>query len=164
MLRTLCTIFAILVAGVVVSQPPFFRLQGSIETSAAANLHCIFFDREGLLWMGTDAGLQSFDGYRTRCFRTDAYSPDVLPNNTVLCMAEDRDGGLWAGTYDGLVRLDKRTGRFRTYRLPGYWQRIINTLFCSSDGTVWVGTDMGLRRTSGPRIFGGILLRCPPIV
>ena len=146
MLRTLCTIFAILVAGVVVSQPPFFRLQGSIETSAAANLHCIFFDREGLLWMGTDAGLQSFDGYRTRCFRTDAYSPDVLPNNTVLCMAEDRDGGLWAGTYDGLVRLDKRTGRFRTYRLPGYWQRIINTLFCSSDGTVWVGTDMGLAR------------------
>ncbi len=123
-----------------------YRMLSTIGTPAADELRCIYFDRQGMLWMGFDTGLRSFDGYQIKTFRTDAYSSNIFPNNTVLCMTEDHDGHLWIGTRDGIVRMDKSTGRFTTYHLPSTWTRTIYTMFTSRDGTLWIGTDGGLSR------------------
>lgn len=102
---------------------------------------CLFFDSQGMMWIGTEQGLLRYDGYRFRNFRSDAYSPGILPNNFVRTLTEDHDGNLWIGTHDGVVRLDRRSGKFVTYHLDGEQQRIVNTLFTSRDGTIWVGTN-----------------------
>lgn len=128
------------------AQPPQYRMLSTIETSDTEDLNCIYFDRDGLLWMGTGQGVKSYDGYRTRTYRTDLQSPGILPDNTVLCLTEDHEDGLWAGTRDGLVRMDRRTGAISTYRLPSAGQRIIYTLYTDRLGTVWIGTDGGLTR------------------
>lgn len=144
--QLLLLIWMAILAGAARSQALSYPILRNIETTTADDIHAIYFDREGLLWIGTDTGLKSFDGYQTKHYWTDAYSPSILPNNTVRCMAEDHDGRLWIGTHNGLVRMDKRTGQSKIYHLPGYWQRIINTLHCSADGTIWIGTDWGLTR------------------
>lgn len=123
-----------------------YRVLTTITTPATEELRCIHFDRQGMLWMGFDTGLRSFDGYQTRTYRSDAYTSKIFPNNTVLCMTEDNDGQLWLGTRNGIVRMDKATGRFTTYHLPSPQQRIIYTMFASRDGTLYVGTDGGLSR------------------
>lgn len=120
---------AVFAMPLVSAQPPRYRMLSTIETSDAEDLNCIYFDRDGLLWMGTGQGLKSYDGYRTRTYRTDLQSPGILPDNTVLCLTEDHQDGLWAGTRDGLVRMDRRTGAISTYRLPSAGQRIIYTLY-----------------------------------
>ena len=104
---------------------------------------CLMLDHYGLMWIGTDQGLHSFDGYRFKSYRSNAYSPGILPNNYVRCLTEDKENNLWTGTRDGLARFDRKHGRFKTYHLHGDQARSINVLFTSADGTVWAGTDAG---------------------
>jgi len=106
----------------------------------------LLFDRHGLMWIGTDQGVRLYDGYRLKTFRSDAYTPDVLPNNYVLSLAEDHHEGIWIGTRDGLTRYDRRQGSTKTYHLKGEQARAVNALFVTTDGTVWAGTDAGASR------------------
>ncbi len=119
------------------SLPPF-----AVAPSEAVN--CMLFDRDGMMWLGTNVGLKSYDGYTVKTYRSDAYAPNILPNNAIRSLAEDHDGNLWIGTCDGLVRMDRRTGLFRTFHLPAENQRVIYTLYVGKDGTLWVGTNGGL--------------------
>ena len=115
---------------------------------------CLMLDHYGLMWIGTDQGLHSFDGYRFKSYRSNAYSPGILPNNYVRCMTEDKEDDLWIGTRDGLVCYDRKRGRFKTYHLHGDQVRSINVLFTSADGTVWAGTDAGASRyDAGKDVF-----------
>lgn len=112
--------------------------------SPSENAFCMMFDHRGVLWIGTDNGLKSYDGYQVRTYRSDAYSPHLLPNNTVRSLAEDKDNRLWVGTRNGLLHLDLRTGAVTTFHLPGEDQRIIYSLYVDPQGQLWVGTDGGL--------------------
>lgn len=108
------------------------------------NAYCMMFDHRGVLWIGTNNGLKSYDGYQVRTYRSDAFSPHLLPNNTVRSLAEDKNDRLWVGTRNGLMRFDLRTGQVTTYHLPDENQRIIYSLYVDPQGRVWVGTDGGL--------------------
>ena len=122
------------------------RIISQAPVEGVEEARSLIFDRYGLMWVGTDQGVRSYDGYRFRAYRSDAYTPGILPNNYVNEMTVDQNDGLWIGTRDGLVRYDRRRGMFRTYHLRGEQARTINALFTSADGTVWAGTNSGVAR------------------
>lgn len=139
------TILMIMLAVVTTSAADFpYRSYIPIITSPSEDVTCMYFDSEGMLWVGTNAGLKSYDGYTFRTYRSDAFTPGILPNNTIRSITEDHEGNLWLGTRNGLVRMNRRAGTFQTFYLPAENQRIIYTLYTSKDGTVWIGTDGGL--------------------
>ena len=121
-----------------------YRHLPPITIAPTEEASCMFFDKEGMMWVGTNAGVKSYDGYHVRTYKTNAYQPGILPNNTIRSIAEDHEDNLWLGTRNGLVRMNKRTGEFKTFFLPEASQRIIYTLFVSKDGTLWIGTDEGI--------------------
>lgn len=121
-------------------------MMSQTQLARALDARCLLFDSYGMMWIGTEQGLLRYDGYSFHNFRSDAYSPGILPNNYVRTLTEDHDKGIWIGTHDGLVRFDIPTGEFRTYHLEGENRRGINTLFTSHDGTVWIGTTAGVSR------------------
>ena len=121
-----------------------FRYLPPITIAPTEEASCMFFDKEGMMWVGTNAGVKSYDGYHVKTYKANAYQPGILPNNTIRSIAEDHQDNLWLGTRNGLVRMNKRTGKFKTFFLPNESQRIIYTLFVSKDGTLWIGTDGGL--------------------
>ena len=121
-----------------------YRYLPPITIAPTEEASCMFFDKEGMMWVGTNAGVKSYDGYHVKTYKTNAYQPGILPNNTIRSIAEDHQDNLWLGTRNGLVRMNKRTGKFKTFFLPDESQRIIYTLFVSKDGTLWIGTDGGL--------------------
>ncbi len=104
----------------------------------------LMFDHYGMMWVGTDQGLRSFDGYGFKTYRNSAYTPGILPNNYVRSMTEGSQDVLWIGTRDGLARYDRRQGAFKTYHLEGAQARLINVLYTDKEGVVWVGTNMGV--------------------
>ena len=63
-------------------------------------VNAILQDRLGLLWMGTTAGLDSFDGREFISHRFPTEDGDEF----VTCLFEDRDGTLWAGTESAVYR------------------------------------------------------------
>lgn len=120
------------------------RVVNTITPPASVEQKCMIIDGQGLLWMGTNSGVKSYDGYRFTSYRSDAKTPDLLPNNSILSLAEDKDGDMWIGIRNGLVCMDKRHGMFATYHLPGEQSRDIYALFVSSDSILWIGTDNGV--------------------
>ena len=121
-----------------------YRYLPPIPIAPTEEVNCMFFASNGIMWVGTNAGVKSYDGYVVKTYKSSAYQPGILPNNTIRSIAEDHQDNLWLGTRNGLVRMNKRTGRFKSFFLPEESQRIIYTLYVSKDGTLWVGTDGGL--------------------
>ena len=120
------------------------RVLNTINPPASVEQKCMLIDSKGLLWMGTNSGVKSYDGYRFMSYRSGAQTPNLLPNNSVLSMTEDQENCMWIGTRNGLVCMDKETGRFTTYHLKGEQTRDIYALYTSHDGTLWIGTDAGI--------------------
>lgn len=48
----------------------------------------VFQDRRGFLWIGTQNGLNHYDGYRFTIYRTEPGVTHSLPGNTVTAIAE----------------------------------------------------------------------------
>lgn len=120
------------------------RLLNAVYPYPSDEQQCLLIDKQGLIWIGSNAGIRSYDGYRFKSYRSDANSPNILPSNIVLCMTEGKDDVLWIGTRNGLVSMDKKKGTFTTHNLPGVKNRVIYALFTSHDGKIWIGTDGGV--------------------
>ncbi len=144
LLKRILSIVTLMVMTVVAGATPYnIRVLNTINPPASVEQKCMLIDSQGMLWMGTNSGIKSYDGYRFTSYRSDAQTPNVLPNNSVLSMTEDKANNLWIGTRNGLAKMDKESGRFTTYHLNGERAREVYALYTSHDGTVWIGTDEG---------------------
>lgn len=71
----------------------------------------LFQDSKGFLWIGTDGGLNRFDGYEFRRFQHDENDPLSLPDNNIFGVNEDSQGIIWALTPNGLWEFDPLSGK-----------------------------------------------------
>jgi ligand-binding sensor domain-containing protein len=72
----------------------------------------ILQDHKGFMWIGTNDGLNSFDGVEFKTYRHIGSDPGSLGDNRILCLHEDHEHVLWVGTQGGLFQFDRATGRF----------------------------------------------------
>src|SRR4051794_21341237 len=69
-------------------------------------------------------------------------TPDGLPANTVMAIAQGPDGYLWIGTLNGLARFDGM--HFKAYgKADGLPNSRVLCLFFDREGTLWIGTEGG---------------------
>lgn len=129
------------------------ELYGNLFTAQSglsqSRVHTILQDSLGFLWIGTQDGLNKYDGYSFEHFR---YQPGAvsLSNNTIRCLAEGRDGVLWVGTDYGLNRLSRLGGYAWTYLIPergdsaSLEKPAIYAVLEDDDGHVWIRTEQRL--------------------
>lgn len=72
---------------------------------------CFFEDSRGLLWIGTQDGLNSFDGRTFKQYASIFDDTSTLSHKYILKIAEDKLGNLWIGTAFGLNKLNTKTGK-----------------------------------------------------
>ena len=77
------------------------------------NVAAICIDSSGIIWIGTQNGLDRFDP-TTQTF-TAYYERDGLPGNLITGIHEDERGNLWLSTRNGLSRFDPRVKTFANY-------------------------------------------------
>jgi len=58
-------------------------------------------DRQGFLWVGTERGLNKYDGYQFTVYRNDPADPGSLSHDRIYALYEDSAGELWVGTAVG---------------------------------------------------------------
>ena len=76
---------------------------------------CIYQDRDGLLWLGTQDGLNSFDGHNFKAYRHDESDSTSISDQYILSITQDEEGYLWIATRNGYNRLQKATGKFERF-------------------------------------------------
>jgi PAS domain S-box-containing protein len=73
----------------------------------------IYIDKNNILWLGTDGGLNRFD---PTTGEVSVYTEKQgLCNNQVYGILEDETGHLWLSTENGMSRFDKKTGEFNVF-------------------------------------------------
>ncbi|HET7664228.1 MAG TPA: diguanylate cyclase [Rhodanobacteraceae bacterium] len=114
----------------------------------------LYGDHDGRLWGGTDEGLYRNSGTGTpfRKVSLDAANDgkDLFHISQIF---GDRQGRLWVATMNSLLRLDPASGRvlqrFQSGHGPLDLPTSITTMCQTSDGTLWLGSQHGLRRFDG---------------
>src|SRR5215216_4662824 len=71
-------------------------------------VNTILKDRFGLVWFGTEDGLDKFDGTNFKIYRHKNNDTSSLKSNEILSLFEDKDGNLWIGTSGGSLSLYDR--------------------------------------------------------
>ncbi|NTV90098.1 MAG: hypothetical protein HGA22_07020 [Clostridiales bacterium] len=79
-------------------------------------VNCLTQDRQGFLWLGTQDGLNRYDGYHFTVYKPEPQNANSLSEAWITALYEDRDGYLWVGTSQGgLNKFDQHTGKFTRY-------------------------------------------------
>lgn len=131
------------------TDPTFHSVVAENDLSQGT-VKCIYQDRRGFLWIGTQDGLNKYDGYSFTVFRHDEDDPTSLSNNSIATIYEDRAGRVWVGTSGGGLNLmDWATGKFLRYRSnPDDPATLsddgVDFVVEDAQGSLWIGTQSGL--------------------
>lgn len=161
-----------------------------IENGLASNrVLTLFEDRNNNIWIGTDKGLNFYNGITFTKFTLS----DGLVSKNIQALAQDDDGDIWVGTSNGInILIDEEwfyfplfdgvtitsllklisgdiligteefgviiyrfsQNDFFEYYFSGSCAscNMINALYQEKNGTIWLGTEGGLKRVIGASV------------
>lgn len=108
---------------------------------SSTKITAICQDKVGYMWIGTEYGLNRFDGYRFVHFLNVPDDSTSLYSNVVEYIFCDSDGRLWIGTSTSLVRYDYATNSFEHFHFPKGRSPRVNSIVETKDGKLLVGTS-----------------------
>jgi ligand-binding sensor domain-containing protein len=132
------------------TQAPPLQFQHLSDVHGLSNnrVWAITQDKYGFIWIGSQDGLNRFDGYKVDVYRAEPGNKNSLPNNYVRCLFTDSHGVVWVGTGNGLAYYDYRSNSFQSFfrgkgldSLPG---NSISVIKEDVYGILWIGTNTGL--------------------
>lgn len=100
------------------------------------SVNALVCDSRGFLWVGTNDGLDFYDGSNFVRVPFSDESGAVRP--VVFTLAEDPAGVIWAGTSEGLFRLGKDGCGMQHFPIPDNDRSSIRQMCCSGSGFLWI--------------------------
>ncbi|RMH95858.1 MAG: hypothetical protein D6681_12860 [Calditrichaeota bacterium] len=153
-----------LICGVVFCTPVFARHSESIEKSrknvsiehlntedglSDNAIRCILQDNHGFIWIGTENGLNRYDGNDFKIFQKNPNDSKSLQDNRIKTLYQDGAGNLWVGTVaGGLYRYNPSFENFDHWKKEtsadsSLSNNGINIICEDSSGFLWIGTAGG---------------------
>jgi ligand-binding sensor domain-containing protein/signal transduction histidine kinase len=113
-----------------------------MRAHGAHKVASVAVDADGVLWVGTDAGLLKWQ-HGTTVARYD--KRNGLLDDYIHCVVHDRNRTVWVCTRAGLNRLDK--GRITGFtKADGLPANGVQAVLPGRDGSLWVATNGGVAR------------------
>ena len=112
-------------------------------------IQCIYQDKKGWIWIGTNQGLSRFDGYEFKNFYPNPADSSSLKGYLVRVIKEDNRGNLLVGTEKGGLNIfDRKKERFycALENHPDFNKKAIsiNDIVADKDELLWMGTDSNI--------------------
>ncbi|MBI3519719.1 MAG: hypothetical protein HY062_10230, partial [Bacteroidetes bacterium] len=100
-----------------VSQNLKFKRLSIEEGLSAVTVNAIYQDSQDFIWIGTQDGLNRYDGYHFKAFKNDPLNPKSISSNDVKCILEDKFGTIYFGSNGGGLSIyNKYTETFTNLR------------------------------------------------
>lgn len=110
--------------------------------------NCIIQDSRGILWIGTEDGLNKYDGYSFIVYKPEQGNEKSISNTRIKCLLEDSNGNIWVGTNgSGFDVYNRDYDNFTRYGLPDsnfVQSSVVTSLDKTQNGEVLIGTMSGL--------------------
>lgn len=101
-------------------QQDYYFRQISLEQGLSqSRVQCIYRDHQGVIWIGTKWGLNSYDQSELKSYFHDLEQPNSLPDNFIRFITEDRLGDLYVSTNKGIAIYNKAENQFQPLKYNG---------------------------------------------
>lgn len=119
----------------------------TIEDGLSSNfITAIFQDSRGYIWIGTDDGLNQYNGN----YIVEYNYGDGLASTYINAICEDSYGNIWVGTKGGLSIINSKTEEIKNIKYDNSKSSIshynVTTIYKDSKNIMWVGTEKGLNK------------------
>ncbi|MDX9754841.1 MAG: diguanylate cyclase [bacterium] len=133
--------------------PISFHHLETVDGLSNHSVRTIAQDSKGFVWMGTDEGLNRYDGISFHVYKNSPDDPHSLSSNRTFDLIFDRQGYAWVATDYGLNRWDPQSDQFTHFFFDSIYPdkpgiNFILNVFEDSQGLIWIGTVNGLHRYS----------------
>ena len=113
-----------------------FTINDGLSQSSVTS---IIQDNVGTLWIGTQDGLNRFDGHQFQIFTSE--DTPGLQSQYINCSFQDSKGFLWFGTSNGLSVFNPKQEKFETYNVSKKTVLSIEDIVESHTGVIYVATS-----------------------
>lgn len=80
-----------------------------------SNAQTIYQDSNGYIWIGTNEGLNRYNGFEMKVYKADKDKKNTIINNYILSIQEDNEKNLWVGTNKGISKINLETEEITNY-------------------------------------------------
>ena len=108
----------------------------------------IYQDSKGYIWIGTNDGLDRYNGYEFKHYKHDKYDKNSIANNYIVDIIEDKNGYIWVSTIGGLSRINPDKDEIKNYYSKEDSGNLSNSnlwqILCTKDNRLIASTIDGL--------------------
>jgi len=129
---------------------------GQKEGLSQSDVFAIEQTSNGLLWFGTQDGLNSYNGFEFNVYSHNLLDSTSISHSFIHEILEENDSLLWVGTENGLNSFNIATQEFTNlFNQKPFNSRKVNVWSLAKDslGNLWVGTDKELYRVDKNTTF-----------
>ena len=129
----------------------FYSLTNT-EGLSQSTANVLLKDSEGFLWIGTDDGLNRFDGKEFKRFYYRFNDSATIAANEIYGICEDPQGRIWVAHFNGgLSCYDKNTRKFTRFSSAANNKRNLSSnrmygIYCASNGNLWARSVKGISK------------------
>lgn len=125
-----------------------FQRYGVEDGLSQTTIRDLYQDQKGFVWLATQDGLNRFDGYEFRVYRSDPTNKNTIGDNHIVALEAHGKKGFWVGTQSaGLALYDPVNDDFKRFQAGGKYGDIsddgISALKLDRNMRFWVGTNAG---------------------
>lgn len=98
----------------------------------------------GVLWMGTQNGLSSFDGYRYRIYKHHVEDSTSISGDKIYSLLAAKSGKIWVGSSRGLSIFNPVTEIAEEWTIPDTKTSVFAiNIFQDKEGYIWISSNQG---------------------
>ena len=113
-----------------------------------ATAEAIIQDSDGYIWIGTNDGVNRYNGSEFKVFDANDEDENSIISNYVTALIEDKNKNLWVGTDEGLSKINLNDYSINHYRYNkknkdiSYYAIIV--MYMDDDGNLYMGNNKGV--------------------
>jgi len=144
-MKTFAQIIFSVIISVIAAYPQnvIFKSITTQEGLSSNDVNCLLQDKLGFIWIGTNNGLNRYDGSEIKVYRNKQNNLNSISDNGIWSIIEDQSGNIWIGTKGGILnKYSPEIEKFEHIKIGDnkYSANSITAILEDNQGIIWIGT------------------------